>query len=289
MKRRLLIVGCGDIARRTLPQLARHWRIYVLMRERDPSLKGVTQVIGDLDHLKTLRRLTGLAHAVLYTAPPSTATNDDDPRIRRFMAVLRRGRLPQSLVYIGTTGVYGDCGGQWVTETRPIAPLTNRAQRRVAAEIALRHFGTTGCRVSLLRVPGIYAANRLPLERIRQGWPVVTEVFTNHIHADDLALACAAALLRGRPNRIYNICDDSEWTVEEWFNRLAQTFHLPLPPSVSRREAQRILSPMQFSFMNESRRIDNRRMKKELGVKLNHPVINMETLTRMVTKPTPVT
>jgi len=282
-KRRLLIIGCGDIARRALPRLLQHWRVIALVREREHALTalGVTQIIGDLDHPKTLNRLAGIAHAVLHTAPPATTT-PDDPRTRRLIAVLRRKRLPQRLVYIGTTGVYGDCSGQWVSETQPVAPQTDRAHRRVAAENSLRRLGRRGrrgCRVSLLRVPGIYAAHRLPLARIRQGLPVVEGVFTNHIHADDLALACSVALQRGRPNRIVNICDDSAWTVGEWFNHLAQTFHLPAPPIVSRNDAQRVLSPLQFSFMNESRRIDNRRMKKELGVKLSHPVIHLESLT----------
>lgn len=280
-KRRLLIVGCGDIARRALPQLLRCWRVMALVREREEVLAdlGVTQIIGDLDDPNTLNRLAGIAYAVLHTAPPSQAT-EGDPRTRRLIAVLRRKRLPQCLVYIGTTGVYGDCAGKLASETQPVAPQTNRAKRRVAAENSLRRLGRAGgCRVSLLRAPGIYAANRLPLERLRQGLPVVKDVFTNHIHADDLALACSAALRHGRPNRIINICDDSEWTVDEWFDRLAQAFHLPLPPVVQRSEAQRLLSPMQFSFMNESRRIDNRRMKKELGLKLRHPVIDLEVLT----------
>jgi nucleoside-diphosphate-sugar epimerase len=276
----LLIVGCGDVARRALPALTRRWRIYALVRTFDPSLRalGVTQVCGDLDHPATLHRLAGLAHAVLHSAPPP-GSGKGDARSRRLLATLASAAsLPRRIVYISTTGVYGDCAGALVPETRPAAAISARGQRRVAAESLLRKRGRRGTtRVSLLRAPGIYASDRLPLERIRRGDPVLVapeDVFTNHIHAEDLARACVAALERGGANRAYNICDDSALPMGDWFDRLADAFDLPRPPRATRAEVQARLSPMLLSFMGESRRLANVRMKRELKVCLRYPTVD---------------
>lgn len=198
--------------------------------------------------------------------------------MRRLLASLCRGKsLPQRLVYISTSGVYGDCGGELVPETRPLRPVTARARRRVDAERRLRRFGTrSGVCVSILRAPGIYAADRLPLERLQKGTPVLCaedDVFTNHIHADDLAMLACAALRRGRPNRVYNACDDSHMKMGEYFDRVADRFGLARPPRISRSEAEKTISPVQLSFMSESRRLDNRRLHRELQATLRHPRI----------------
>ena len=279
----MLIVGCGDVVRRALPLLTRRWRVMALVRVFDPALRaaGVKQIIGDLDQPATLRRLAGVAQAVLHSAPPPNQGNDD-PRTQRLLASLTRPaslpRRPLRLAYISTTGIYGDCAGASITETRPVAAKTPRACRRMAAEARLRAFGRVGGhRVSLLRAPGIYAADRLPLDRIRRGDPVLRadeDVFTNHIHADDLAHACAVALERGRPNRAYNICDDTALRMGDWFDKLADAFALPRPPRVSRAEAERCLSPMLLSFMSESRQIRNTRMKHELKLRLAYPTVD---------------
>ncbi|QDX81868.1 NAD(P)-dependent oxidoreductase [Denitratisoma sp. DHT3] len=283
--RRLLIVGCGDVVRRALPRLRGQWRLYALVREWDPALaaQGVTQLQGDLDRPATLRRLAGLADAVLHSAPPSAtgAASAGDPRTRRLIAALRRGRsLPRRLVYISTSGVYGDCRGAWVAETRPLAAAgaaSARGQRRQAAERLLRGFGRdSGCAVSLLRAPGIYAADRLPTERLGGRLPLLRpedDVHTNHIHAEDLARACLAALRRGRPGRAYNVTDDSELAMGEWYDRLCDAFGQPRLPRVSWAEAQARLPAVQLSFMAESRRLDNRRMKRELGLRLAYPTV----------------
>lgn len=271
-------MGCGDVVRRALPDLTRRWRVYALVRRPDPSLRaaGVTQIRGDLDHPAGLRRLGGIAHAVLHSAPPP-AEGSDDPRTQRLLAMLtRRASLPRCLVYISTTGVYGDCAGQWVPETRGVSATTARAQRRVAAEHRLRRFGRRHARVSLLRAPGIYAADRLPLDRLRRGDPVLRpeeDVFTNHIHADDLAQACVVALERGRANRSYNISDDSALRMGEWYDRLADAFCLPRPPRAARADIATRLSPMLLSFMGESRRLVNTRMKRELKLRLRYPTV----------------
>lgn len=274
--RNLLIVGCGDVLRRALPALATRWRIIALMRTRDPALEamGVRQIIGDLDRPATLRRLAGIAQAVIHSAPPPGA-GTGDPRTRRLIAALRRGHLPHRLVYISTSGVYGDCGGGAVDESRPCRPQSARAARRVDAERQLRRMAAATS-VAILRAPGIYAADRLPLERLQRGLPLLhaaEDSHTNHIHAEDLGGACIAALAHGRMNRCYNVSDDSALPMGEWFDLLADSFGLPRAPRVSRAEAERTLPPMQWSFMRESRRLSNTRMKRELRFRLRYPTV----------------
>lgn len=276
--RRLLIIGCGDVVRRVLPQLVRRWRVYALVRARDPALQalGVVQIVGDLDDVASLRRLAGLAHAVLHSAPPGEDATGD-ARTRRLIAVLRRASLPRRLVYISTSGVYGDCAGDRVFETRKPAPRTARARRRVAAETLLRRFGRESrCAVSILRAPGIYAADRLPLERLRRGDPVLAadeDVHTNHIHAEDLARIACLALFRAGPGRAYNASDDSGLRMGEYFDAVAERFGLARPPRMARAEIVRHLSPLALSFMSESRRLDNRRLKRELRLHLRYPTV----------------
>lgn len=268
-------MGCGDVARRALPVLTRRWQVIALIRTPDPALRaqGVRQIRGDLDQPASLRRLAGIADAVLHSAPPPNA-GTGDPRTRRLLATLARARsLPRSLVYISTSGVYGHCDGAVVPESRPCRASTARARRRVAAESLLRR---SGMRVSILRAPGIYAADRLPLERVRRGDPVLNteeDVYTNHIHAEDLAAACSVTLERGGANRAYNICDDSAERMGDWFDKLADAFGLPRPPRMARTEITTRLSPLLLSFMSESRRLDNTRMKRELKLKLRYPTV----------------
>lgn len=279
--RRLLIIGCGDVMRRALPGLVQRWHVLALVRKHEPQLAalGITQIEGDLDRPESLRRLAGIADAVIHSAPPPPL-GTGDTRTRNLLAVLQRGKsLPRQLVYISTSGVYGDCGGARVSETRSPAAQSARAARRVDAEKRLRRFGRArgrGCRVSILRAPGIYAADRLPLERLHKGLPLMLhpeDSHTNHIHAEDLGAACIAALRRGRPNRVYNINDDSSLAMGEWFDALADAFSLPRAPRLPRDEVRQAVPPMQWSFMNESRRLDNTRMKRELGLRLRYPTV----------------
>ena len=284
----LLIVGCGDVARRALPWLTRHYRVYALVREPDAQLAalGVTQIRGDLDRPETLGRLAGLAQLVLHFAPPQEFTGVSentynaaaaDPRTRRLIAALRRGKsVPRRLVYISTSGVYGDCGGALIDETRRYNAKTTRAQRRVDAERQLRRFGRSGTCVSIVRAPGIYAGDRLPLERLRRGDPALApgdDAYSNHIHAEDLGRACIAALRRGRPNRAYHASDDSKLRMGDYFDTVADAHALPRPPRISMAEAERVLSPGMLSFMRESRRMTNQRLKRELKLRLRYPTV----------------
>ena len=278
---RLLIVGCGDVGMRCLPLLRGRWRVAALTssahRFAELRAAGATPILGNLDDVVSLKRLSGWANAVLHLAPPQNV-GSCDLRTRNLLRSLAASP-PERIVYASTTGVYGDCGGAFFDETRPVAPSTDRARRRVDAEAQLRAFGIDSqAAVTILRVPGIYAANRVgghPRERLARGSPVLRaedDVYTNHIHADDLARACVLALYRGRPQRVLHVCDDSNLLMGDYFDLAADLCGLPRPPRISRSEAAAQMSPMQLSFMSESRRLDNRRLKRELGLRLRYPL-----------------
>lgn len=292
-RQRVLIIGCGDVglrAARALGAQAGGHRPRVLALTsspgRAPALRaaGIVPLAGNLDHIATLRRLSGLATRVLHLAPPP-GERDCGPewwRDNRTVALARALRLrtlPAALVYGSTSGVYGDCGGALVTETRPVAPATPRAQRRVNAERAVRHLGRAGVRASILRIPGIYAPDReggTPEARLRRGTPVLApedDVFTNHIHADDLARACVAALWRGQAQRCYHASDDSHMKMGDYFDLAADLYGLPRPPRVARSAAQQSLPVSLLSFMGESRRLDATRLARELRVPLHYPTV----------------
>ena len=279
----LLIVGCGDVGLRVLRAMSTGWRVLALTsqpaRRAELRAAGATPLVGDLDDPATLGRLGALADAVLHLAPPPTA-GDDDARSRHLLRALARGGRVRRLVYASTSGVYGDAGGAWVDESRATAPTTARARRRVVAEALWRWYGRrSGVTVTVLRVPGIYALDRAggdPRERVRRGAPVLhaaDDVYTNHIHADDLARACVAALHRGLPQRVLHVCDDSELKMGDYFDLVADCSGLPRPPRLTREQARAQLSPMTLSFMSESRRLHNRRMKRELRLRLRYPTV----------------
>jgi nucleoside-diphosphate-sugar epimerase len=279
----LLIVGCGDVGMRVLKLLHEQWRVLALTSspDRRSTLReaGAVPLLGNLDQPSTLGRLAGLADAVLHLAPPD-ASGLLDRRTGALLQSLLRGHRVRRLVYASTTGVYGDCQGQTLDETRSVSPGTDRARRRVDAESQVRHFGrVTGATVSILRIPGIYARDReggQPRDRVLRGAPVLVpedDVYTNHIHADDLARACVAGLWRGAPQRVYNACDDTDLKMGDYFDLVARLEGLPLPPRITRAQALQQLGPMQLSFMGESRRIENRRLKTELQLKLRYPSV----------------
>ncbi|OFZ66831.1 MAG: NAD(P)-dependent oxidoreductase [Betaproteobacteria bacterium RBG_16_56_24] len=277
--RSILIIGCGDVALRAIPLLTRRSRVFALVRNPAGCARlramGVMPILGDLDDRASLSRIAGLADAVLHFAPPPSAFADT--RMRNLLGTLSQGKLPKRLVYISTSGVYGDCGGAWVSETHPLKATSPRAQRRVDAERQVRNWAKRNrVNAGILRVPGIYAADRLPLSRLKQGTPAIIaseDSYTNHIHADDLARISIAALRYGKPCRVYHASDDSRLKMGEYFDLMADAYHLPQLPRIGRAEAQRVLPETLLSFMNESRRLTNQRMKRELKVKLCYPTV----------------
>ena len=284
---RVLIVGCGDVGLRVARMVPPRVRVLALTSsaQRIPELRsrGIVPLAGNLDAPSTLARLAGIADHVIHLAPPPSEPQQEWWRDTRTQALLRALRLrsfPRTLVYASTTGVYGDCGGALVSEARPVTPHTPRAQRRVDAERQVRFFGrSTGARASVLRIPGIYANDRengTPRGRLVKGTPVLAaqdDVYTNHIHADDLARALIAALWRARPQRAYNASDDSVLKMGDYFDLAADLYGLPRPPRVSRHTAQEQLPLTLLSFMGESRRLDNARLKRELRLRLRHPTV----------------
>jgi nucleoside-diphosphate-sugar epimerase len=290
-RERVLIVGCGEVGLRAARELGaaqgRRARVIALTssprRAADLRRAGLTPLVGNLDEPASLRRLAGLASRVLHLAPPPSQDMADwrmDTRTRALVRVLAQRTPPLSLVYGSTTGVYGDRGGAWTSESQPVRPHTPRAARRVDAEDRVRWLGRAlSVRASILRIPGIYANDRVggtPRERLLRGTPVLRpedDVYTNHVHADDLARACALALWRGRAQRVVHAVDDSELKMGDYFDLAADVYGLPRPPRVARDVAHDQLPLMLLSFMGESRRLRNERLKHELRLRLRYPTV----------------
>ena len=284
-RERVLIVGCGDVGQRVAKPLVRRARVLALTTspERQAELRsiGVVPLLGNLDEPASLRRLAGVATRVLHLAPPP-GDGVHDPRTRALLGALSLRSVPRSLVYGSTSGVYGDCRGEWVRESRPVAPFTRRAWRRVDAEDAVRFWGLRwagDARALTVRIPGIYAPDRVggtPRERLLRGTPVLQredDVFTNHIHADDLARACDLALWRTRAQRVVQVCDNTDLRMGDYYDLAADLYQLPRPPRMPRQAAEDSLPLMLLSFMSESRRLDNTRMQRELRLKLRYPTV----------------
>jgi nucleoside-diphosphate-sugar epimerase len=274
----MVILGCGYVGRRVA-------RLYLDRGEQVVGVVRTTDSAAALERAGISARVCDLATGSLadlplgeerlfHFAPPPTR-GVEDLHTRRLVASFERGPHPRRLVYISTTGVYGDCGGAWVDETWPPAPAVDRARRRWDAEQTLRRWSQErGVELVLLRVAGIYGPGRLPLERIRLGLPLVREQdapYSNRVHVDDLAAACVAAMERGMSGAVYNVCDGHPTTMTDYFFQVADAAGLPRPPVLSLDEAAGELSEGMMSYMRESRRLGNRRMREDLGVEPRYP------------------
>jgi len=276
----ILIIGCGDIGVRVAQQLSRSHRVFALTssKNRFQELReiGVIPIWGDLDRPETLWRLSGLAQTVIHLAPPQNQGNRDY-RTRNLLRILAQGsRTVRRFIYISTTGVYGDHRGAKVSEITPVSPQSERAHRRVDAERVLRLWAPAhGVALTILRVPGIYAVDRLPIERLQSQTPALLpdeDAYSNHIHSDDLARLVCAAVYHGKPQRIINACDGGETKMGDYFDEVADAFGLDRPPRKSASELQKLVSPMLWSFMRESRRVTNTRLH-ELKTPLRYPSV----------------
>jgi nucleoside-diphosphate-sugar epimerase len=275
----VLIVGCGHIGRRVAGQLRTHGRRVTGMVRSPASADrlralGIDAVCHDLDAGD--QSLPGCAEhgGICYFAPPPS-TGTEDTRMRGFLAALGELARPRRIVYISTSAVYGDCSGAWITEQQLLQPATERGVRRLDAERQLQAWAARhGVEWVILRVPGIYGPGKLPLERLRQGLPVLREEdapYTNRIHADDLAAICVAALDSAHHNTVYNVSDGHPSTMTDYFFRVADAAGLPRPPVVTREEARRVLSEGMLSFLQDSRRMHNRKLLHDLGMTLQYP------------------
>ena len=276
-------MGYGDVGARVAGLLRSSSRVFALTRSSNKLTalqgQGITALQGDLDAPDTLRRLAGIATHVVHMAPPPLEGHAD-PRTRALVLALRLRSLPCAMVYGSTTGVYGDCDGAWIDEARRLNPHTARAQRRVDAQDWVNFLGKSGFpRTQVLRIPGIYAMDReggTPRERLLRATPVLhasQDVYTNHIHADDLARATVLTMWRGQPLRAMNVCDQSDMKMGDYMDSVAAMWGLAKPPRITREEAQTQLTPMVMSFLNESRRIRADRMTQELRLRLKYPTV----------------
>ncbi len=279
-KSRILIIGCGDIGLRVAKQLARSHRVFALtsQKARFQELRavGAIPILGDLDRSDSLWRLSGLAQTVIHLAPPQN-TGHRDYRTRNLLRILSQGsNAVGRMIYVSTTGVYGDHAGDRVSELTPLNPQSDRAKRRVDAENCLRLWAPAhGVALTILRVPGIYALDRLPVERIQAGTPALItaeDAYSNHIHGDDLARLICATVYRGKPQRVINACDGGETKMGDYFDEVADAFGLERPPRLPAEQLEKIVSPMLWSFMRESRRVSNMRLL-ELKTPLRFPSV----------------
>lgn len=281
MIEKVLIVGCGDIGERVARLCADSGASVtgVVRREEHAAelrAKGIHAITVNLDDRSTLADIPTTGALVYYFAPPQGG-GSVDVRVRNFLASIPRGAEPRKIIYISTSGVYGDCGGNVVTEDTPVNPQTTRAKRRYDAECSFRKWGEeNGVAVVILRVTGIYGPGRLPFMQLSSGLAVLREEeapYTNRIHAEDLAAVCFAAGVKGHSGDIFNVTDGQTSTMTHYFNMAADALGLPRPRQITMEEARQVMPPLMLSYFSESRRMDNRRMLEKLGVKLKYPTL----------------
>ena len=277
----LYIIGCGDVGSRVAIQAAeKAVKVCAVSRgakfPHDPSIPGIQFMVGDLDDPASLSGLNLQGSHLLYAAPPPGG-GVTDTRVRNFLSALQPGSEPVKIVYVSTTGVYGDCGEETVTEERPVNPANHPAKRRWDAEEAFRVWGAEkGVPVVILRVSGIYGPGRVPLQRITAREPLLNEHeagYTNRIHADDLAEVCLKALEASEAGEIFNVCDGEVSKMTDYFNAITDLLSLPRLPQVSLAEARKVMSPLMLTYMTESRKISNRKMLEKLGITLKYPTM----------------
>ena len=275
----VLIVGCGDIGVRVARQVQQAGGNVIGLARSEASAGrllalGIDPVIANLDDAASLNALPTAGKLIFYFAPPPGG-GPFDSRMRNFCQAVDSGQVPAKIVYISTSGVYGDCLGEWVTEQTPINPQTSRAQRRADAEATLSEWARRhALPVVILRVTGIYGPGRLPLARVQQGHPILREEEsppTNRIHADDLADVCIRAAEKAVDGDIFNVSDGQPGTMTQYFNTVCDLLGLPRLPQIDMQEARQVMNPMMLSYLTETRRMDNRKMMEQLGVTLMYP------------------
>lgn len=267
----ILIIGCGDIGQRVGARLLADGQAVRGQVRSETSAAALTAArIEPLQRDLDEPAIDDGADQVYWFAPPP-ASGAGDPRLRGWLAANR----PRRIVYISTSGVYGDCEGRWIDEREPLKPQSDRGRRRLDAERALaEHAAAHGTETVILRVPGIYGPGRLPIARLQAGHAVIDEREsppTNRIHADDLASVAVAAMRRGVSGAAYNVSDGSPTTMTDYFCRCAALLGLPEPRRVSLEEANRTFTPAMLSFLEESKRLVTDRMRRELGVTPRYP------------------
>lgn len=277
------IIGCGDIGKRVARELVNggqrvqataHYPEAVAELEK----LGILPVVANFDYQEDIPPLLLHRQRLFYFMPPQGG-GTMDVRVTNFCRQLRPDNCPERIVYISTSGVYGDCGEQLVTEDTPVNPQTSRAKRRVSAENQLREKSQElGFDLIILRVTGIYGPGRLPLKQLHQGHQVVRlqeAPRTNRIHSLDLVRICLAAMERGEAGDIFNVCDGQHSSMSEYFIEVARLYGLPQPQQLSWEDAEKVINPLTLSFLRESRRMTNRHMLDKLQLELEFPNLKL--------------
>ncbi|MEN8169258.1 MAG: SDR family oxidoreductase [Pseudomonadota bacterium] len=275
----IFIIGCGHIGQLVAQKWGKDNRSVAALARSAASAarlqaQGIQPRRGDLDDPSTLQGLHCAGSLLYYFAPPPSS-GITDSRTRNFISALDHHAPPEQIVYISTSGVYGDTAGEWVTEQSPTRPQADRAKRRLDAESALRQWcAANATPLTILRVAGIYGPDKLPITRLKKKTPILREKecgYTNRIHIKDLVNICVAAARQESGTTIYNVSDGHPSTMSQYFNAVADALGLPRPVAITMEQAQQQLSPAMIAYLTESRRLDNSKLLKELGITLKYP------------------
>ncbi len=275
------LIGCGDIGFRIAKELLKqNFRVQATIHFKEgavvPQSAGIETIIANFDYQEDVPDVSLHGQKVFYTMPPQGG-GSSDYRMLNFCRKLSPDNCPARLVYLSTSGVYGDCGEQLVTEETPVNPQTSRAKRRVSAENQLREQAETlGFDLIILRVTGIYGPGRLPISQLKKGHEVLRPEDaprTNRIHSVDLLRICLAAMEKGENGDIFNVCDGEQSSMSHYFMAVAKLYDLPQPKQLSWAEAEQVMNPLTFSFLKESRRMSNRKMLEKLDIELLYPTL----------------
>lgn len=280
----IVIVGCGDIGLRVAKTWKNNGKSVFGIVKSEESLNLLRQqhihaLSADLDDLSTFNEITSelLEQSLIYYFAPPPASGIEDPRMTNFLKLIDTDNPPAQLIYISTSGVYGDQQGKLINEQTPANPQVDRAKRRYHAELQLALLSKiSSAAITILRVGGIYGPGRLPLQRLKDQVPMLHEHLspqTNRIHADDLAQVCIAAATTKAAGEIYNVSDGTNSNMTEYFNTIADFCALERPPLVDWEEAEKTISKGMLSYLRESRKMDNSKMIKELQIELLYPTL----------------
>jgi nucleoside-diphosphate-sugar epimerase len=278
---KVIIAGCGYIGTR-VARICKNKGAKVTCLVRAPdhqaslAAEGFTAHSCSFDHPSDIPALD-VADSIIYYLVPPPGGGNADTRARNFCTTLSGTATPARIIYMSATSVYSEATGGTVTELSETAPLSAMGKRRLDAEDTFREYGTANnVPVITLRVSGIYGPGRLPLMQISQGQPLLREEESgpsNRIHADDLARICCAAAENGKDGDIFNVSDGHPSSMTAYFNACADQLGYPRQHQITMEEARQVMSPLMFSYVSESRVIDNSRMLKQLGVNLQYPSI----------------
>jgi len=277
-----IIMGCGYVGKTLAVTLAQQGHNPVCLVASENSLSKLLELkldahIFNLDHVVSQETFPNCTDRdIYYFAPPSTC-DEQDHRLDTFLT-LCQNQTPRRIVYISTSGVYGDCKGEWVDENQPTQPITPRAKRRLYAEQSLLAFcQTNSCDYIILRVGGIYGKERLPIHRLRDIKVINEEEapFSNRIHVEDLARVCLAAMQSEICNEIINTADGNPTSMSDYYNKIADYAGLSRPISVPLSQAEEQLSAAMLTFIKESRRLDISKMRSMLKISPQLPTLDI--------------